>query len=196
MSFLTWLTKGFHIFRSKKILIGSLMLSLLSSESYMQTQNKNNPKDKKSIKKTNKKKGKIQFLPPVVTCYDTIALAGYLDYDTLEHSKDKMFLESIYYYMHQQIPEFPGGKDSLNRYIVSKFIYPEFCIRGLNGISKMTVKLTILPTGEVTNPIITKGINSYFDEEILRIVKTLPHFKPGMVDGNPISVDADILIVF
>ncbi len=94
-----------------------------------------------------------------------------------------------------EMPEFPGGELAMREWIASKIKYP--VIAQENGIQgKVYVTFVITKEGKVTDPKIAKGVDPSLDKEALRVVCTLPMWKPGMLDGEPVNVSYTVPITF
>lgn len=92
-------------------------------------------------------------------------------------------------------PEFPGGEAALQKYIASHVQYPEVARdNGLQG--KVYVQFVINKRGEVENAIIARGIDAVLDKEALRVIQSLPKWKPGVQRGKPVRVSYTVPINF
>jgi periplasmic protein TonB len=87
----------------------------------------------------------------------------------------------------QEPPIFPGGPDALLKYIADNTQYPQEAI-DINLQGKVIVKFAVLKDGSVSRIQILRGVNSLLDDEAQRVVSTLPKWKPGKQNGNPVSV--------
>jgi len=80
-------------------------------------------------------------------------------------------------------PEFPGGDSELLNYISNNLKYPESAKE--NGFSgKVSVQFTITEKGEITDVKVIRGICPELDEEAVRLVKAMPKWKPGYINGK------------
>jgi TonB family protein len=93
------------------------------------------------------------------------------------------------------IPSFPGGIDSMNAFILKNIQYPE---KALLGKIEGTVKVSFFVEvdGSLTNITITKGIGYGCDEEALRLIKSMPSWKPGTSGGKAIRMKMLIPVKF
>lgn len=90
----------------------------------------------------------------------------------------------------EEMPELIGGLESVQRLIV----YPEIAKKaGIEG--RVFVQFVIDEQGNVTNPVVLKGIGGGCDEAALEAVKKAK-FKPGKQRGRPVRVQYSIPIVF
>ncbi len=95
----------------------------------------------------------------------------------------------------EKMPEFPGGVVALRKYIAENVNYP--AIARENDIQgTVYLKFVVTSKGKVDQVQITRGVDQLLDDEAIRVVKTLPDFKPGMQGGKNVSVWYSVPIVF
>jgi periplasmic protein TonB len=58
------------------------------------------------------------------------------------------------------------------------------------------VRFVVDETGRVINPTIIKGIGAGCDEEVLRVVRQLPLFKPGRQGDRAVKVYFNLPVYF
>lgn len=104
-------------------------------------------------------------------------------------------IEQIAYTIVDQSPEFPGGTDSLIKYISSSIIYPENAFS--NKIEGVVYVLFVIGIdGSVSSARILRGIGGGCDEEALRVIKAMPRWAPGFNNNKPVPVKLNIPIRF
>lgn len=75
-------------------------------------------------------------------------------------------------------PEFPGGVKALLTFVKSTVKYPEEALKdSLSG--KVYVNFVITKTGKVEKVRIARGIHPILDSEAIRVVSSMPDWKPG-----------------
>ncbi len=95
----------------------------------------------------------------------------------------------------EEMPEFPGGQEALMRYIASSIKYP--AIAQQNGIQgKVFVKFVIGSNGKVQGAEIARGVDPILDQEALRVVNSLPAWKPGQQRGQAVDVEYVLPVEF
>jgi len=95
----------------------------------------------------------------------------------------------------EEMPEFPGGNSALLRFVSDALKYPDEAI--INNIQgRVTIKFAVNINGSVDRIEVIRGIDPLLDNEALRIISTLPHFKPGKQNGVPVPVWFTIPVVF
>lgn len=96
----------------------------------------------------------------------------------------------------EEMPEFPGGgQPAMMKYIAQNIVYPPKATQ-MGTTGRVIVSFVINKDGEVTNPEILKGIGDGCDEEALRVIKSLPKWKPGKQNGRAAAVKFTIPINF
>ena len=73
-------------------------------------------------------------------------------------------------------PQFPGGYDSLYSYMRHNLQYPNEC-QEVTG--RVFVGFTVETDGTITEVELLRGLCPAYDEEALRIVRTMPRWIPG-----------------
>jgi len=118
----------------------------------------------------------------IVTTEDNPAQVLERDNDTIYDTVDQM-------------PEFPGGLDSLMTYVARNVRYPEDAMNN-NQSGRVFVTFVVEKDGRVTEVAIAKGVCESLDNEALRVVKAMPRWKPGRQDGQPVRVSFKLPIMF
>lgn len=84
-------------------------------------------------------------------------------------------------------PEFYGGKEAIARFVSQNLKYPPSAYQmRIEGF--VYVRFLIRKDGTVTDAKITKSVHPELDEEALRIVRLMPVWRPGLLDGKPVNV--------
>jgi protein TonB len=95
----------------------------------------------------------------------------------------------------EEMPEFPGGEKALRTYLATSVKYPT--IAQENGIQgKVFVNFVVNKDGSVSNVKIARGVDPAIDAEALRVVTSLPRWKPGKQRGAPVRVSYTVPISF
>ena len=81
-------------------------------------------------------------------------------------------------------PQFVGGADSLYKYVSGNFTYPDMGEKHYKGI--ILVEFVIEATGKVSNAVIVRGLDPLLDAEALRVVSSMPPWKPAESKGKPV----------
>jgi protein TonB len=87
----------------------------------------------------------------------------------------------------EEMPMYPGGEAALLAYIAEHTQYPEVAKEN-NIQGKVIVRFCVTSKGGVDKVSILKGVDPELDKEAIRVVQTLPAFKPGKQGGKPVPV--------
>ncbi len=99
------------------------------------------------------------------------------------------------FFIVEEMPDFPGGQLALRKFIAQAIKYP--VIAQENGIhGKVFVNFVVAKDGTVTNAKIARGVDPSLDKEALRVVNSLPKWKPGKQGGKPVRVSYTVPINF
>ena len=95
----------------------------------------------------------------------------------------------------EEMPAFPGGDAKLLEFLYSEIKYPSMALENrIQGL--VVVQFVIDEQGKITNPTITRGIGGGCDEEALRVVQSMPKWKPGKQRGRPVKVRYNLPVRF
>ena len=95
----------------------------------------------------------------------------------------------------ENAPEFPGGEDSLYAYIARNIKYPEAAKKEkIEG--RVFVTFVVEKDGQVSSAKILRDIGGGCGEEAIRVVKSMPKWKPGTQRGNPVRFQFNLPVSF
>lgn len=95
----------------------------------------------------------------------------------------------------EEMPSFPGGDTELLKYIAEHTQYPEVAKEN-NIQGRVIVRFCVTSKGGVSQVSILKGVDPELDAEAIRVVNSLPTFKPGKQGGKPVPVWYMVPITF
>lgn len=95
----------------------------------------------------------------------------------------------------EEMPMFPGGDAALLKYIGEHTQYPEIAKEN-NIQGRVIVRFCVTSKGGVNQVSILKGVDPELDAEAIRVVNSLPVFKPGKQGGKPVPVWYMVPITF
>lgn len=90
---------------------------------------------------------------------------------------------------------FPGGIPKLFKFIADNLKYPEQAVKG-NISGKVMIKMIIEKDGSISSTTILKSVGYGCDEEAERVVKAMPKWTAGKVDGKDVRSTFVIPITF
>lgn len=107
----------------------------------------------------------------------------------VDNEEDKIF------FIAEEQPEFPGGNLALLKFLNQNVKYPVIAIEhGISG--KVTVTFVVNSDGTISDARILRGVDPALDKEALRLVNSLPRWKPGKMNGKPVRVSYSVPVKF
>ena len=95
----------------------------------------------------------------------------------------------------EEMPSYPGGDKALMEYIAKNIKYPQIAREsGIQG--RVFVGFVVEPDGHVSNVKLLRGIGGGCDEEAMRVIKSMPKWKPGKQRGKAVRVSYQIPVMF
>ncbi|MFN8241727.1 MAG: TonB family protein [Bacteroidales bacterium] len=92
-------------------------------------------------------------------------------------------------------PVYPGGEQALLKFIRQNNIYPDGAKeKNVGGV--VTIRAKIGEDGKVSNVSIYNSIDTDLDAAAYAVISKLPDWKPGKLDGKPVSVWYNIPVEF
>lgn len=85
-----------------------------------------------------------------------------------------------------QEPTFPGGIEALLTFFSKNFKEPD-AVKSSKVSGSVIVKFIVAKDGSVLKPTLEKGIGGGVDEEMLRVTKLMPKWKPAQIKGKPVD---------
>ena len=112
---------------------------------------------------------------------------GFIETDDYYEKPPMLFVE--------EMPEFPGGMDSLYAFLARKIQYPP--IAKDNGITgTVLVEFVVEVDGRVTNAKVKVPLFPECDKEAVRAVMSMPKWKPGKNMGKPVRCYYQVPVTF
>ena len=103
--------------------------------------------------------------------------------------------QEIVYEKVDVLPEFVGGIKEMYGYIGKTLKYPAKAQRA-NIMGKVFVKMIVEKDGSIKQTSILKGIGFGCDEEVTRIVKSMPKWTAGIKDGKAVRTSYVLPVEF
>jgi len=108
----------------------------------------------------------------------------------------KQPIDSIYQFPTKS-PEFPGGMDEMFKFIQNNIVYPDY--EKENGIEgTVYLEFIVRKTGDIDNIKLLRGIKNgpNYEKEAIRLVKKMPKWIPGSMEGIQVSTMMRLPIKF
>ena len=130
---------------------------------------------------------------------DEVEIEKELEIEETETDEDEIIEieedDEEFFMVVENMPEFPGGDLGLMKFIQKNVRYPAIA-KEYNITGKVYVSFIVDKQGNVTNVKIVRGVDKNLDAEALRVVSSLPKYKPGKQRGKPVRVMFTIPINF
>ena len=108
------------------------------------------------------------------------------EYVPVEVEEEEVVEQEIFQIV-EEMPAFPGGEAKLMEYVAKNIKYHQIAREtGIQG--RVFVGFVVEPDGSVSNVKVLRGIGGGCDEEAMRVVKSMPKWKPGKQRGKAVRV--------
>lgn len=95
----------------------------------------------------------------------------------------------------EQMPMFPGGDAKLMEWLSKSIRYPAVAAEaGIQG--RVIMKFVLAPDGSVRDISVERSVNPLLDMEAYRVVRAMPRWIPGRIDGEPVPVYFTLPVTF
>lgn len=161
----------------------------------------------------------IKFTPPVIKPDDQVAedeeiktqkdvietttAISTVDYDkgtddvTVPVATENTVTEEVQepFVIVEQMPEFPGGQGELLKYLAKNIVYPVSAQE--NGIQgTVYLRFVIDKNGKVSKVTVLRSLHKACDAEAVRVVESMPSWKPGRQGGREVPVSYTLPVRF
>ena len=95
----------------------------------------------------------------------------------------------------EQMPMYPGGDAALMQYLRDNIHYP--AVAAENGVQgRVVVGFVVEKDGSITDVNVMRSVDPSLDREAVRVVKGMPHWKPGKQNGSAVRVKYQVPVTF
>ena len=139
-------------------------------------------------------------VPPVVKCSGMLChkleSMNVFDYKSKVKAGAGDSLEELKAQGHKVVePQFPGGVSALMAYLNKNVKYP--VVAWENGVQgRVIVSFVVDEDGAILDPKVARSVDPSLDREAIRVVRKMPKWIPGMLDGKPFPVKFSVPVVF
>lgn len=95
----------------------------------------------------------------------------------------------------EQMPEYPGGMKEMLKFLQENVKYPENAMKN-NVQGRVIVQFVIEKDGTPTEFKVARSVDPDLDAEALRVLQTMPKWKPGMQRGEVVRVKFTVPVSF
>lgn len=87
----------------------------------------------------------------------------------------------------EEPPSFPGGEQAMYKFLKDNIRYPEMAAQN-NIQGRVTVQFVVEKNGHIGEVKVVRGKDPDLDKEAIRVVKAMPPFIPGKMNGQAVRV--------
>ncbi len=102
--------------------------------------------------------------------------------------------EEIFVFV-EEFPSFPGGEEALYKYLNDNLQYPDMA-RDNNITGKVVIRFVVEKDGSITKAAIAREIGGGCGKEALRVVNSMPKWKPGKQSGKAVRTEFTLPVDF
>ena len=114
--------------------------------------------------------------------------------DKIIDNQRKSDKEDVFMVVENQ-PEFPGGVQALMKFLGDNVRYPVEAMKsGTQG--RVITSFVIKKDGSISDIEIERGVDPLLDEEAIRVISSMPNWKPGTQKGEAVNVRFSMPVVF
>lgn len=95
----------------------------------------------------------------------------------------------------EQMPEYPGGMKEMLKFLQDNLKYPENAMKN-NVQGRVIVQFVVEKDGTPTEFKVLRSVDPDLDAEALRVLQTMPKWKPGMQRGEVVRVKYTVPVSF
>ena len=121
---------------------------------------------------------------------DLNVVREYKDELVVEEKKEEKVFTAV-----EQMPQFPGGEAELMKYISNNIKYPTMAMEN-NIQGRVVVQFVVTKSGQIGEVKVVRSKDPDLDKEAVRVVKSLPNFIPGKMNGQAVNVWYTLPITF
>ena len=125
---------------------------------------------------------------------DDTQAAVEVKYTPVEVEEEEVEEQQIFQVV-EEMPEFPGGMGECMKFLSKNIKYPT--ISQENGVQgRVIVQFVVNRDGSIVDPVVVRGVDPYLDKEALRVISTMPKWKPGKQRGKAVRVKYTVPVMF
>ena len=95
----------------------------------------------------------------------------------------------------EQMPEYPGGMRAGLEFMARNLRYPTKA-REAGKQGRVIVQFVVRKDGSLSDFKVLRPVDPWLDAEAIRVISTMPKWKPGMQDRKPVSVKFTLPVTF
>ncbi len=121
---------------------------------------------------------------------EEVVIAPPVEVEEVEEEEETIFM------VVETMPEFPGGQAELFKFLSQNVKYP--VIAQENGIQgRVICQFVVNRDGSIVDvEVVRSGGDASLDKEAIRVIKSMPKWKPGKQRGKPVRVKFTVPVTF
>jgi TonB family protein len=117
----------------------------------------------------------------------------------VKENPEKVVVVEVPPLVEEELPDvdaqFPGGTDAMTNYMIENVRYPQSSIE-MNEQGRVFLSFTVDKDGSISEVKVEKGISDSLNAEAIRVVKTMPNWKPALLADQPVKSTVRLPINF
>ena len=93
------------------------------------------------------------------------------------------------------MPEFPGGREAMQEFLLSEMRYP-YEAQMNDEIGEVLIGFSVGIDGTIGGVRVLRSVSESLDKEAVRVVKSMPKWKPGKQQGKTVRVKYTLPVMF
>jgi len=103
--------------------------------------------------------------------------------------------EDVVFVIVEDKPQFPGGDQAMMKWLAENIKYP--VIAQENGMQgRVICQFVVNKDGSIVDIDVVRSVDPSLDKEAIRVIKSMPKWKPGKQRGKPVRVKFTLPVVF
>ena len=95
----------------------------------------------------------------------------------------------------EEMPEFPGGMGECMKFLSKNIKFPaQAAENGIQG--RVIIQMVVTKEGDIAEAKVVRGVDPLLDAEALRVINSMPKWKPGKQRGEAVNVKYTIPVMF
>ena len=95
----------------------------------------------------------------------------------------------------EDAPQFPGGPVAMMKWLTRNLHYPK-ALEPQHVQGKVVAEFIVSKDGSIAYVKVTSGLHPLCDAEVLRVLRMMPRWKPGVMNGEPCRTKVCVPVVF
>ncbi len=95
----------------------------------------------------------------------------------------------------EDAPQFPGGPVAMMKWLTRNLHYPK-ALEPQHVQGKVVAEFIVNKDGSIAYVKVTSGLHPLCDAEVLRVLRMMPRWKPGVMNGEPCRTKVCVPVVF